>query len=145
MELSEKILFAYPTLLREGMSAQKPYPPEPLLIDMSAKKINTIIVTASIYLLVVKNTFINVDIYLDGKIVTQDTESLDGYQEVMDTTYVSDDILVVTSAMHVKDVVFPKSGQYEIRTRLMEIDCNGETKEIDTLSCYIAVTVNKEE
>lgn len=145
MDTQEKILFAYPTLLREGMSANKPYPPEPLLIDMPLNRVNTIIVTAAMSLLLVKNTVVNVDIYLNGEVVTKDTEAVDGYQEVMNTTFVGDDTLVVTTAMHVKNIVFPKSGNYEVRTRLLEVDDDGNKTQTDTLSCFITVTVCKEE
>lgn len=145
MELKEKILFVYPTLLKEGMLAGRPYPPEPLITGMSATKANTIIVTAAIALLVTSNTFISVDVYFNGELTTQDTESIDGYQEVMESVFISDDALVTTTAMHVKNIFFPEPGVYEIRTKLMELDGLNNKIQIDALSCFITVILGKEE
>ncbi|ESN54799.1 hypothetical protein GXP72_12645 [Enterobacter sp. SES19] len=141
MENKEKVLFVYPTLLREGQSSKKPYKPDSLLIDISPSKKNTIIVTASILLLVLKNTFITVDVYLDNEAITLDSDSLDGFQEVMDTTYVGDESVIVTTAMHVSNVIFPCSGIYEIRTSLMVKNEEGVKTQVDSISCFLSVFV----
>lgn len=145
MNKKEKILFSYTTHYKEGMPSQKPYLPEPLLINISANEAQTIIVTAGCYLLSFKDSYINVDIWKDDVMVSQDSDTLDGYQELISNDSMGGGAFVIVTAMHVQNIIFSSSGEYEIRIRLVEVNSNGEKRQADSFSCFLTVVVSKED
>lgn len=144
MEDKEKILFTYPTLMTEDMTHQRPYPPTPALIDVSSTLKHTVIVTAGISLRSYNNTYISVDVFKNGEAVTIDSDELDGFQEIVDQQNFESGIIIVTTSMHVKNVIFSEPGQYEIITKLIDIDEENKKTQVDTFSCFVSVLTLKE-
>lgn len=144
MNASEKILFIYPTIPREGGFAQKPYNPDSVVYGISSTEKQTVIVTAGVRLLFSKNSHLTIDILKHGEMISPDNHETTGFQEIISDHVIDKDEMTIITSMHVKDVVFKNSGTYEIKCTLFENDSDGNKKVADMFSCYIVIVVAEE-
>ncbi len=143
----EKIYFAYPTLLKEGMPAGQGYIPDPLIAGIYRGSIQTIVVTAGIMLSQERSSFTSIDILLNGDVVTPDSNEIDGFYEQLKMMILDNKQTVILSAMHVKYVIFEQSGIYEVRLKIFELSALGEKTDnlIDCYSSYFQVLIKEDD
>ncbi|AOR58851.1 hypothetical protein [Pectobacterium parmentieri] len=130
-----KICFAYPTLLQPDEPSEQGYIPDPLIAGIEKGSEHTVVVTVGLMISVDLRIFTFIDILLDGKIISLDEGDSDGHYENLKVNYIDDSQVILLSSMHVKDVKFHKSGTYEIRIKLFEVDDDG-VKKGDVIDCY---------
>lgn len=143
---TDKIYFAYPTLLTDGMTSSNGFIPDPLIAGIDKGLSQTLVVTAGMSLSRNTTTYTRIEVYHNGDLITEDDDDLDGYFENFKLNFVSGSQLIALSAMHLKNVIFQHSGTYELRLELFETDEDGKRKDgiIDNYSSYFYVLVTEE-
>lgn len=146
MTNKDRVLFAYPTLLLEGMSASKFYPPQILMENVDSSSQYTLVITVGVSLRRSVHAALSVDICKDDKIITPDSGAMDGFHEPIEINFPGEDEMDVISSMHVKNVVFAEAGVYEVRLKICEHENSViKNKDVaDYYSCFFKVTTSKD-
>lgn len=126
----DKILFSYPTLLREGMSASQIYSPEPLITGVKGGSIHSFVITAGLVLDTNKFVITELDILFEGQGMVLESEKA-GRVEHPIRTITNGKQIVYLSSMFVNEVQISKSGCYEILINVYLLD--EKYKKTDTI------------
>ncbi|WP_217548866.1 hypothetical protein [Pantoea sp. GbtcB22] len=144
--LLDKILFSYPTLLKEGTSASPIYPPEPLITGIKSNSIQSFIITAGLALETNKFVVTELDILFEGKGMVLDS-GMNGRVEHPIRRVIKNNQVIYLSSMFVSQVEISSSGCYEIYLSVYLLNDKHEKTEtlIDKHSSYFYVLTEEDE
>ncbi|MGS3504049.1 hypothetical protein [Citrobacter koseri] len=135
-----KILFAYPTLQKDGIKGLKWYQPMPMLSPSPTNELQTVIITIGFSVPVNHLVRTEIDILFNNHTVIVMHDD-DGYFETSSINFIESDHVCYISSMFVSDVDLSKEGLYEAKITNFKNDEHGnKTSEIiDSHSCYFHV------
>lgn len=141
----DKILFAYPTLLREGMPASRIYTPEPLVTGIKGNSIQSFVVTAGLALETNKFVVTELDILFEGKGMVLDSGET-GKVEHPIRKIIKNQQVIYLSSMFVNQVEISKSGCYEIHISVYLLNSEHEKTEtiVDKHSSFFYVLTEED-
>lgn len=125
-----KICFAYPTAFREGLSKEETCIPSPLLSGVTIGKMQNLIVNVGLMITLSRRIHINVEVNPFGQDTLVDRAQGDGKFENLKTHILEGGQAVALTSLLLEDVLFEKSGEYEIDVKLFESSDDG--KKTDT-------------
>jgi hypothetical protein len=136
----DKVLFSYPTLLREGMEASQIYSPEPLISGVKSGSIHQFIVTAGLMLDINKFVITELDILFEGQGMVLESEKA-GRVEHPVRRLTNTSQIVYLSSMFLNEVQIDKSGCYTILIKLYLLDENHQKTDtvLDTHTSFFYV------
>lgn len=142
----DKVLFSYPTLLREGMEASQIYSPEPLISGIKSGSIHQFIVTAGLMLNINKFVVTELDILFEGQGMVLESEKAGRVEHpYRGLTYTGE--VVYLSTMFLREVQIDKSGCYTILINLYLLDENHQKTDtiLDTHTSFFYVMTEEGE
>lgn len=138
---TEKILFAYATLLREGMPANGRYLPDSILYNVDPNKSHPIAVTAGIMTSDAPSYWNEVDVSFDGISVIDSAYDGSSRFLVWSSGRTVEGSTVTTATFELMGVKLESIGLYTVTVSLFDSDSNGEKGNmIDSMNAYFVVS-----
>lgn len=136
----DKILFAYPTLLKEELDPMQIYLPQPLITGVKSNSVQSFVITAGLALQTNKKFVTELDILFDGSGMIMEDE-MSGRVEHPFRTIVQNNQLIYLSSMFARSVEVVKSGCYEISVTIYSLSENDEKSEsaVDRYSSFFFI------
>lgn len=138
---TEKILFAYATLLKEGMPANGRYLPDSVLYNVDPNKSHPIAVTAGIMTTDGPSYWNEVDVTFDGKSVIDSAYDGSSSFYIWSSGKAIVGSTVTTASFNLMGVKLESIGLYTVTVSLFGSDSNGDKGNmIDSIKCYFVVS-----
>lgn len=142
----DKVLFSYPTLLKEELEPNQIYLPEPLITGVKSNSTQSFVITAGLALQTNKRFVTELDILFEGsgRVMAGD---MSGKVEHPVRTIIQNNQLIYLSSMYAKNVAVTKSGCYEISVTIYSLSENDEKSEtvIDRHSSFFFILTEDEQ
>ncbi|HHS9880090.1 TPA: hypothetical protein ACT0TC_003899 [Klebsiella aerogenes] len=136
----EKVLFAYPTLVKEGMPAGGFYPPDAVLFNVDPHENHSIVITVGFVTTSAGNYWNEIDVVLNGKSVISTEHDGESTFNILLSTSPSLEQHVTVSSFFLKAVKLPEAGLYTAKVSLYDSDSNGNKGQlIDKKECSFIV------
>ncbi|MFU2145888.1 hypothetical protein ACM55O_06165 [Hafnia paralvei] len=138
--LHEKVLFAYVTLIREGMVASGVYHPDAVLHDINHEKNYSLAVTAG-FITKSDGVYWNeIDVTFNNETVISPNHDGESNFRTLLSNRSSADQYVTISSFYLKAVRLPKAGIYTATVSLFSCDEGGQKGHfIDSKECLFVV------
>lgn len=138
---TEKVLFAYASLIREGMPANARYLPDSILFNIDHSKSHPIAVTAGILTSVGPSYWNEVDVTFDGKSVIDSAYDGSSRFLVWASGKAPYEATVTTATFELMGVKLESTGLYTVTVSLFDSNSNGEKgKMLDSMECFFVVS-----
>lgn len=124
--MHEKVLFAYPKLIREGMVELGFFTPDAVLYDINHEKNYSVVITAGFLTKSMGSYWNEVDVKHGNETVISPNHDGESKYQVLASSQSSAGQHVTTSSFFIKAVKFPVPGLYTATVSLYEGDADGD-------------------